>query len=162
MAAIWQPSPNFGEDRETTDFIILHGTWMADDQAALARLCDKAPPPELGRVSAHYFIDQQGKLYQMVKEEHVAWHAGISEWQDVVGLNRHSIGIEISNPGIQNPEEEGFVPYHDCQYETLNELLAGIVDRHSIPRANILSHQQIAPDRKDDPGSHFDWERVII
>ena len=161
MECIWQPSPNFGDDRKTTDFIILHGTWMAVDDEALARLCDPTPPPELGRVSAHYFINQQGKLFQMVEEEHVAWHAGISEWQGVVGLNQHSIGIEISNPGIQNPEEEGFVPYHDCQYETLNKLLTGIVERHKTPRENILAHSQIAPDRKDDPGSHFDWQKII-
>lgn len=150
MTLLQRPSPNFSTNRQTTDYIILHGTWMDNDEEALTRLCD--PKTE---VSCHYFIDQAGKLYQLVAEENVAWHAGVSRWKDLESLNFHSLGIEISNPGINKG-----MPYHEVQYQTLENLLTDLLKRHNIAPENVLAHSDIAPDRKDDPGPHFNWERL--
>lgn len=55
------------------------------------------------KVSAHYVVSRSGKVYQMVKEERSAWHAGSSttkpELNGLIGLNRYTIGIEICNWG---------------------------------------------------------------
>ena len=51
------------------------------------------------QVSCHYLIKRNGNVVQMVQDEKVAWHAGKSLWKDYESLNKHSIGIEISNPG---------------------------------------------------------------
>ena len=120
---------------------------MTSDREALNRLCD-----ENAQVSCHYFIDQQGVLYQLVADKNVAWHAGESQWGDVKSLNFHSLGIEISNAGPpENP------PYKECQYHTLKKLVAELMETYEIPSQHVLAHSQIAPQRKDDPGEHFDW-----
>ena len=35
----------------------------------------------------------------LLPDLYVAWHAGVSFWQNYNSLNKYSIGIEISNPG---------------------------------------------------------------
>lgn len=144
-------SPNREARTLPVRFIILHGTWMASDREALARLCD----PE-SKVSCHYFIDQQGALYRLVEEDYVAWHAGQSVWEDIQSLNGHSIGIEISHPGPSDPR-----PYHEAQYQTLEILLEDICQRYSIKPECVLGHSDIAPGRKDDPGPFLDWQRLV-
>jgi N-acetylmuramoyl-L-alanine amidase len=144
------PSPNYGTNRLTTDFVIIHGTWMENDADALARLCDPAT-----EVSCHYYIDYAGNLLQLVDEAHVAWHAGVSRWGQLEKLNLHSIGIEIANPGIGKN-----TPYTEAQYETLLALLADVCERHKISPQHVLGHEDIAPNRKDDPGPHFNWQRL--
>lgn len=148
---VWRPSPNFEERQHKLNYIILHGTWMADDEAALTRLCD-----ETAKVSCHYFITQTGEALQLVEDKFTSWHAGISHWKGVNNLNHHSIGIEISNPGVG----EG-VPYHACQYKTLIKLLQHLLPLHNIPPQNVLGHDDIAPGRKDDPGTHFNWQILV-
>lgn len=151
MEIIWHPSPNFAPRIHPVRYVILHGTWMDDDAAALARLCCAE-----AEVSAHYFIDKHGKLFQLVQENKVAWHAGISRWKNVQGLNAHSIGVEISNPGINKG-----VPYFPCQYTTLLQLLRDVCQRHAVVPEHVLGHSDIAPERKDDPGPHFNWQLLV-
>ena len=68
--------------------VVLHYTGMADATAALERLCDK-----LAEVSAHYMIDRDGTLWQMVREQDRAWHAGAGEWCGMDDINSRSIGV---------------------------------------------------------------------
>lgn len=145
------PSPNFEERESPIEYIILHGTQMDSDSEALKRLCC----PD-ARVSCHYMIDQQGTLYKLVEEDKVAWHAGVSEWQGKTSLNYYSLGIEVSNP-----DAEGTVPYHECQYMMLEKLLSYLMEKYRIPAENVLGHCHIAPERKTDPNPHFDWQRFI-
>jgi len=46
------------------DMLVLHYTGMESAEAALARLRDPA-----ARVSAHYLIDEDGALWQLVEED---------------------------------------------------------------------------------------------
>lgn len=151
MRPRWYPSPNHEPRAYPIGYIILHGTWMADDQAALDRLCDP-----LAKVSCHYFITQDAELYQLVGDERVAWHAGVSAWAHLTGLNKYSLGIEISNPG-----EATGTPYTEEQYRALENLLRQLMQRHNIPATHVLAHSDIAPERKDDPGIYFDWARLV-
>ena len=48
---------------------------------------------ELYGVSAHYLIDYDGVIYQIVEDNDVAFHAGVSYWDGFDGLNKNSIGI---------------------------------------------------------------------
>jgi N-acetylmuramoyl-L-alanine amidase len=144
-------SPNQEDRHDPIEFIVLHSTQMASDTEALERLCC----PE-AKVSCHYFIDQQGTLYQLVPEEKIAWHAGVSEWQGKTSLNKYSLGIEISNP-----DAEGSLPYHECQYITLEKLLKQLMAQYNIPAENVLGHCHISPGRKTDPNPHFNWQMLI-
>ncbi|RPE72073.1 N-acetylmuramoyl-L-alanine amidase [Pacificibacter maritimus] len=142
-------SPNFGDRRGGVrpDMIVLHYTAMNCAQDALARLCD----PEF-EVSAHYLIDSDGRIVQMVDEAKRAWHAGAGAWGNVSDVNSHSIGIELSNAGT--------TPFAAAQMDALESLLAQIMRRHKIKPERIIGHSDMAPARKIDPGPRFDWHRL--
>lgn len=131
--------------------IVLHYTGMQSADAALDRLCD----PD-ARVSAHYVVLEDGATVRMVDECHRAWHAGVSHWRGLTGLNDVSVGVEIVNPG----HEWGYRPFPDPQIRALIPLVAAIRARHDVPRANVVGHSDIAPARKDDPGELFPWDRL--
>ncbi len=148
-APIWHPSPNFGPRRDglTPTLIVLHYTAMDSAQAALERLCD--PQAE---VSAHYLIGSDGTLWQMVREEDRAWHAGAGEWHGQTDINSRSIGIELDNTGAP--------PFSDLQMSVLETLLPQIMSRWAIPPESVIGHSDMAPGRKSDPGAKFDWRRL--
>lgn len=151
MSYIETPSPNFDARTAPPDMIVLHYTGMKTGKAALERLCD----PD-ARVSAHYMIEEDGRIFSLVPEERRAWHAGRSYWAGEKNVNAVSIGVEIVNPG----HEFGYRPYPEAQIDALIELLADIRSRWSIPDNRILGHSDVAPDRKEDPGELFPWRRL--
>jgi N-acetylmuramoyl-L-alanine amidase len=143
------PSPNWNERKLPVSMVVLHYTGMRTGAEALERMCDPA-----AEVSAHYMIDEDGTVTRLVAEEKRAWHAGRSYWRGITDVNSASVGIELVNPG----HEWGYRPFTDAQMDSLVPLLADIVKRHNIPRANVVGHSDIAPARKDDPGELFDWD----
>jgi N-acetylmuramoyl-L-alanine amidase len=147
--ALWHPSPNCGPRRDglTPALVVIHYTAMESAGAALQRLCDPA-----AEVSAHYLIGNDGALWQMVREEVRAWHAGAGEWHGQSDINSRSIGIELDNRGTH--------PFSEPQMRQLEQLLAGILARWRIPAAGVIGHSCMAPGRKADPGPRFDWPRL--
>jgi len=136
-------SPNFNERQLPISMVVLHYTGMRTAGEALARLCDVS-----SQVSAHYMIDEDGTVINLVPEEKRAWHAGRSYWRGITDVNSASIGIELVNPG----HEFGYRPFPEPQMDALLPLLADMMDRHDIPRANVVGHSDVAPARKVDPG----------
>lgn len=152
------PSPNHDarDPRLPVSMLILHYTGMESAAAALARLRDPA-----AKVSAHYMIDEDGRVFQLVPEERRAWHAGVSFWAGMRDINAISIGIELVNPGHSHPGYAGrYRPFPEAQMMALERLAAEILRRHPIPRHRVLGHSDVAPARKCDPGELFDWERL--
>lgn len=145
------PSPNFDERDLPISMLVLHYTGMVDAASAIDRLRD----PE-AKVSCHYLVAEDGQVLRMVDEDKRAWHAGRSHWRGVTDINSASIGIEIVNPG----HEFGYQPFPEEQMDALVPLVADIVRRHGIPKANVVGHSDIAPARKQDPGELFEWHRL--
>lgn len=143
------PSPNFGARRGgmRPSLIVIHYTAMESCAAARARLCD----PE-AEVSAHWLISRHGTTEALVDEAQRAWHAGAGAWAGVSDVNSQSIGIELDNRGTH--------PFSAPQMSALEDLLAGIMARWSIPPHRVIGHSDMAPDRKSDPGPRFDWQRL--
>ncbi len=146
-------SPNFDARPagQAIDMLVFHYTGMPSSAAALDRLCDPA-----AKVSAHYLIDDAGELTALVAETARAWHAGVAYWAGVTDINGCSIGIELANPG----HEWGYVAFTAAQYETLIALARELLGRHPIPTHRVLGHSDVAPERRQDPGERFDWERL--
>ncbi|MFP3921377.1 MAG: N-acetylmuramoyl-L-alanine amidase [Dichotomicrobium sp.] len=145
-------SPNYGARRgcRRPDMILLHYTGMGDARAAARWLADPA-----AKVSAHYLIEEDGTIIQMVSEAARAWHAGASFWAGEHDINSVSIGIEIHNAGH---EAAGVLPpYPEAQMAAVAALCRDIAARRSIPPERVLGHSDVAPGRKRDPGEHFDW-----
>jgi N-acetylmuramoyl-L-alanine amidase len=151
MDYIDTPSPSFDERLLPVSMVVLHYTGMQDAASAIARLSDVE-----AKVSCHYLVSEDGKIVRMVDESKRAWHAGSSFWRGITDINSASIGIEIVNPG----HELGYRPFPDEQMSALIPLVADIVKRHKIPRANVVGHSDVAPLRKKDPGELFDWQRL--
>lgn len=147
------PSPNHGQRAQGApiDMIVLHYTGMPTAEAALQRLCD--PRTE---VSAHYFVDEDGAILQCVPEARRAWHSGRSFWKGESDINSRSIGVEIVNPG----HEHGYRAFPDVQIDAVIALVRDICQRHGIHPWMVLGHSDIAPDRKEDPGELFPWDRL--
>jgi N-acetylmuramoyl-L-alanine amidase len=147
-----RPSPNHDARRaDAVDFLVLHYTGMASGPAALDRLCDPA-----AKVSAHYLVEEDGRVFQLVDEARRAWHAGVAGWGAADDLNSRSVGIELVNPG----HEFGYRDFPEPQMVALIDLARAILARHPIPAAHVLGHSDIAPARKRDPGERFDWARL--
>jgi N-acetylmuramoyl-L-alanine amidase len=151
MTPIPAPSPNFDARTRPPDMLVLHYTGMPTGEAALARLCDPA-----ARVSAHYLVEEDGRVFALVPEERRAWHAGKSFWRGERDVNGASIGVEIVNPG----HEWGYRPFPAAQIEAVIQLVADIRSRWTVPDERILGHSDVAPDRKEDPGELFPWKRL--
>lgn len=137
--------------------------------------------------SAHLVIGRDGTVIQCVSFDKVAWHAGRSRWGGIVGLNRHSIGIELANWGPLvsangewqshsgaripdpvmavhrngNPDGSrnpiGWERYPEAQMQVAQEVVRALVEKYGIEQ--ILGHDDIAPVRKSDPGPAFNMTR---
>ncbi len=127
--------------------LLLHYTGMKTMAAAKDRLSD----PD-SKVSAHYLIDIDGCVFDIVPEDKRAWHAGISYWDGVTDINSCSIGIELVNRG----HEFGYHEFPDEQMQSLLKLSREIMTRHEI--THVLGHSDVAPERKSDPGELFNWK----
>jgi N-acetylmuramoyl-L-alanine amidase len=154
-------------------FVVIHytaGNW----QTSLNILTTASARP----VSAHYLIPESADLsypaakpltiYQLVPEQQRAWHAGESRWEDRIGLNDHSIGIELVNQSWCETKTSLLSvtadvcilrDYDPAQMQLLLVLLKDIVARNpDITPTRILGHSDIVPHRKQDPGSRFPWQ----
>lgn len=130
-------SPNKGGSI-SPKFIILHHTagnfngsvsWCLNPQA---------------KVSYHYIINPaNGNRIQLVWDSKRAWHAGRSRWQGRTGLNSHSIGIAFAGDTNKRTPSEIEIDSvaHKCVY---------LMDKFKIGKDGILTHQMIAPHRKND------------
>ncbi|MGY1411135.1 MULTISPECIES: N-acetylmuramoyl-L-alanine amidase [unclassified Luteimonas] len=145
--ATWVPSPNF--DVRRAQVIVLHYTEQDSVERSLHTL---RTANSGGRVSAHYLVGDDGRIYQLVSDEHRAWHAGAGSWGAIHELNSASIGIEIDNDGVE--------PFSEPQVAAVVRLLEDLTTRHRIPKAAVIGHSDLAPGRKIDPGPLFPWQRL--
>jgi hypothetical protein len=142
----WGFTYSSGRDIDT---IIIHSSYNAlgGEEYDTEKLIDEYR--QYG-VAAHYLIDRKGRIYQLVEDKNIAYHAGVSEVPDGrKNVNNFSVGIEIMN--TKNDK------YTDSQYESLNQLIERLKDKHTIKY--ILGHNEIAPGRKTDPWN-MDWDKV--
>lgn len=155
------PSPNFGPrpPGEPISLIVVHaislppGVWGSGDiERLFTNTLDWDSHPYHQRirglqVSAHFLIARDGALTQFVSVSDRAWHAGSSSWRGRANCNDYSIGIELE--GLDDH------PFEAIQYHRLRQLCRAL--RAHWPLRTVVGHQHIAPGRKTDPGSGFDW-----
>ena len=129
-------------------FLIIHYTGMQSMRASIKRLISTKH-----KVSCHYLISRAGKIFQMVEDNKVAWHAGKSKWGKLENLNNNSIGIELVNNG----HKFGYQKFSARQIDALLKLCIKLKKKYKIKNRFILGHSDIAPLRKSDPGEKFPW-----
>ena len=171
-------SPNRGEAFAPgqPDTIVIHYTAGASAESAVRTLCDSER-----KVSAHLVVGRNGSISQLLPFDTIGWHAGRSSWAGRTGLNRYAIGIEVDNAGRLTKTEGGTcLSWFGRRYESgetirathrnetneswwhrfsadqlavVEELCSTLIDTYGID--TIVGHEEIAPDRKDDPGPAF-------
>lgn len=126
MNITWIGSPNFDTKRKIIDRIIIH--WFGSKGSNLKSTDNHFQ--NLKGTSAHYGIEDD-QIHQYVKDEHVAYSAG------VYAMNQRSISIEHSANVERNAS--------DKTYETSGELLATLSKKYNIPldRTHILKHSEV-------------------
>lgn len=140
----------------TKQFCIVHHT-ASSTQTTMQGIVNFFKKPDY--VSVHYVVGrtEADGITQMVDENNVAFHAGVSEWGGVKDLNNHSIGIEVLSDGQT---------FTDWQIQATTELIRYIMVRNGIPASKVLRHADVAMPRgrKSDVGPAFfkqwgTWEK---
>ena len=146
-------SPNYHACKKVRSIrsVVIHYTGMRSLQSAVERLMSKKH-----EVSSHYLISRNGKVLQLVKDNNIAWHAGVSNWFNFKNLNKNSIGIELENKGHQY----GYQDFPSKQIAQLIKILKILKKKFKIQNTNIIGHSDIAPSRKTDPGEKFPWKKL--
>lgn len=161
------PSPNCDDRPDSCgiDLVVVHGISLPPGEFGTphveALFCNRLDPtlhPYFAevchlQVSAHLLIRRDGELVQFVPFTHRAWHAGESVFCGRSRCNDFSIGIEL--------EGSDDMLYEDAQYQRLISVLKLLMKTWpEITPDRIVGHSDIAPGRKTDPGTAFDWDRV--
>lgn len=83
--------------------IVMHYTAGYTASSAVATFKSQSKP----RSSAHFVVDVDGRIIQMVSTQHIAWHSGFALYREKPDVNGFSIGIEIVNPGYHFSDGKG-------------------------------------------------------
>jgi N-acetylmuramoyl-L-alanine amidase len=138
-------SLNFSKRTKKIDTIIIHQT-EGDFPGCAEWLCDPK-----SKASAHYLVNKNGDIYQLVEDNKVAWHAGKAEWdynEDKIftkeehAINSRSLGIELVSKKGETT---------DIQLVASKLLVEEKMDEHKVKVKLVLGHKEIAPSRKTDP-----------
>ncbi|OCG25566.1 hypothetical protein A9G11_02050 [Gilliamella sp. wkB108] len=103
------------------------------------------------QVSSHLFIRRNGEIIQFVPFDKRAWHAGQSQFKGQENCNDFSIGIELEGCDSEDFTEQ--------QYQQLATVTVLLQQSYSI--VDIVGHNDIAPERKTDPGPYFNWQYYL-
>lgn len=177
----FRQTPNVGGALRAR-FVLLHYTAGRTLDSAVTSLCARKPQ---GSASAHIVLGRDGRIVQLAPFDVVTWHAGVSQWNGINGLNAHAIGIEMDNAGLLHregercvswfgqayPEKEvvmaehrhggGVRPWHHytgVQIERALELCELLVSHYGLE--DVLGHEDVARGRKIDPGPAFPLSAV--
>ncbi|WP_323762278.1 N-acetylmuramoyl-L-alanine amidase [Maricaulis sp.] len=151
LGVVAAPSPNYNDRKTPVSLILLHYTGMESGAAAITRLRDPK-----AQVSAHYVVEETGRILQLVGDDKRAWHAGVASWRGERDINSASIGIEIVNGG----HDFALPDYPAVQIQSVIALVRDLMDRHGIAAERVIGHSDVAPGRKQDPGEHFPWAKL--
>lgn len=119
-------SPNFNSRNGTKiDHIIVHNTDSTFDSAINTFKSTDS------QVSAHYIINRNGQIVQMVEDSNRAWHAG-----DGI-MNSRSIGIEHvadeNNKGLTSEQEKASI-----------DLIKSLMSDYAISLDNVKPHRDVS------------------
>lgn len=140
------------QNQRNIDFLVFHHIEADSVEVAISLLKEH-------QVSSHYLIDEDGEVFLLVGDNDIAYHAGVSNFRGVEGLNKNSIGIELLNHDVNHNK------FSKVQLDSLVQLSKELMEKYEIKQENIVGHSDIAYcpkenclDRKDDPSHMFDWK----
>jgi len=182
-AAAMDSEAHSGPFQNPPTLLVMHYTASGGDALTDARYFASRTKKQ---ASAHLILGRGGLLFQSVSLLNIAHHAGRSMWRGKTGCNKFSIGIEIDNwgpldrgadgeyrawPGTIVPEmivfegrhknggdHDSWERYPETQLAALDEVTECILETYPTIH-DIVGHDDIAPERKQDPGPAFPLKR---
>lgn len=173
----WAPTNNKG-GRIEPRIIVVHGTASRIEKGSAVSWLQNPK----SRVSAHFVIERDGTIVQMVDCNLKSWHCDPSEWNGIKNCNNFSIGIELVEPGrlrkvnsttltawyksswpideaeeIDSPQHNkpGFWwRFEPAQIEACRALVTALAAAYTTIE-DVVAHYEIAPGRKEDPSPTF-------
>lgn len=161
----WVPTPN-KRGTMVPSYLVMHYTADSNPSSTIGWFKDKE-----AQASAHLLIDREGKITQFGLFTEVLWHAGVSKWKGLNGMNSHAIGIELTNLGRSAAAKPGFIKarhknetvdaywqeYTDAQINVAVDVAKCLELTYNLK--DVIGHDDISPLRKSDPGPAFPWGR---
>lgn len=164
-----------GSNMPIRRFLVIHFTSGASGQSSI----NFWKTPEAKGACAHLVIERDGTVIQCRPFNRTCGHAGKSRWKGFDGLNACSIGIELANAGDNSklackwtkmplvkakhknggPVQE-WEAYPEAQMNACIEVSKALVARYKLD--DVIGHEDIAPDRKNDPGPAFDMGKLRV
>jgi len=154
-------------------FLVIHFTSGASAQSSV----DFWNTASAKGACAHIVIDRDGSIIQCRPFNKTCGHAGVSKWKGFSGLNSCSIGIELANAGddeklakkwsklapVKAKHKNGgpvqlWEAYPAAQIAACEAVSAALVKRYNLD--DVVGHDDIAPDRKNDPGPSFPMQEL--
>lgn len=154
-------------------FLVIHFTSGATAESSI----NFWRSPAAKGASAHVIIDRDGTIYQCRAFNRTCGHAGVSRWKGRSGLNSCSIGIELANAGddaalakrwtklplVKARHKNGgslkeWEAFPEAQIRACESVASAIVAHFGIK--DVIGHDDIAPNRKNDPGPACPMERI--
>ena len=107
----------------------------------------------------NYVIDRFGRVWRVVEESDIAWHAGKSVWADATGvyvnLNDSFIGISFE---AQTATDNGQATATAPQIHAARLLTEMLRAKYKIPASNCATHAQVSVSLASMRiGYHTDW-----
>lgn len=125
-------SENYWWKLKEYKYIILHHTWTS--KFISWRNIFNYFNRKNKYVSAHYLVETDWKVYNIVPDTNIAWHAWKSQWGDDVNLNNLSIWIEI----VSN-----WYKYTKIQKKAVRELIIYLMEKYKLVCDNVLTHAHV-------------------
>lgn len=160
--AIFRASPNYNSRNGSAVSLVVIHSCEGGYSGCWGYLRTSA-----AQASAHYVVSEGGgEITQLVRESNRAWHvaasyncayAGNSQCnKNGVSTNNFSVGIEHAGYASQASWSNGII-------EASAKLTCSITKRHGIARDrnHIVSHGQLQPYNRTDPGPHWPWAHYI-
>lgn len=177
-----KPTPNIGGALKPS-LLIMHYTASQSAKGAISWLCNPN-----AKASAHLVIDVTGAATQLAPFNRVAWHAGKSVWKRRANCNGFSIGVELANAGpltklangkfadaygrsvpasqvamlahkLDKGAQRPWMIYPAAQISAAVDIAKALCQTYGI--SEIAGHDDIAPNRKRDPGPAFAMESFV-
>jgi N-acetylmuramoyl-L-alanine amidase len=164
----------------TPKYLVFHYTAGRNAQSSINWLTNPA-----SNASAHLILGRDGSITQLAPFNIKTWHAGVSNWDGIKYINQCSIGIEMDNAGPLNQvgtkfeawfgteypasqvlhakhkfdeEPRWWHTYTEAQIDAALELSRLLTSTYGLKE--IVGHEDIAPDRKRDPGPAFPLSHI--
>jgi N-acetylmuramoyl-L-alanine amidase len=143
--AVRKPTLSFYAGSVPPEIIIMHYTASYEAGSAINTFLNPT-----AQASAHFVVDVDGSITQMVSIRDDAWHAGFAEYKGRTEVNRFSVGIEIVNPGYHSKAADG--SYLDWQHTPVSKAklapFGGMLEAHDAWVGTAKVHWALFPEKQ--------------